>query len=185
MADRSQTLLQAASTIFVLMTVLPLLIFTGTLYTLGSLGRDSAQLGLGLSLVISLTGFAILRAIMRRLSELSRGIGRAAGDPGTPSRPQPAAAIAAMTPGLGAIDEVDEMAATMAALWRREAITHVGHQVVVSLVRGGDPMPGTLQELARPGLILNQHGEELTIPYHHIAGIEPAALPLAHRATDE
>lgn len=183
MADRSQTLLQAASTIFVLLTVLPLLIFTWTLYTLESLGRDSAQIGLGLSLLISLTGFAILRSIMSRLSELSRGIGRAAGDQGTPSRPQPAGAIAAMTPGLGAIDEFDEMAATMAALWRREAVTHVGHEVVVSLVRGGDPMPGTLQELARSGLVLNQHGEEVTIAYQHIAGIEPTPPPALHRPT--
>ena len=182
MADRSQTLLQAASTIFVLMTVLPLLIFTWTLYTLDGLQRDTAQIGLGLSLIISLTGFVVLRAIRSQLSELSRGIVRAVGDHGTQARSQPGSLAA---PGIGPIDEFDEMTATMATLWQREAVTHVGHQVVVSLVRGGDPMPGTLQELARPGLVLNQHGEELTIPYHHIAGIEPAALPLAHRATDQ
>ena len=180
MADRSQTLLQAASTVFVLTTVLPLLIFTWTLYSLGSLGRDGAQIGLGLSLLISLTGFAVLRAIMGRLTELSRGIGRAAGEPGAPSRPQPADPLAAITPGIGPIDEFDEMAATMSALWRREAVAHVGHQVVVSLVRGGEPMPCTLQELTPSGLVLNQNGEEVRIAYQHIAGIEPAAP--RHRA---
>ena len=178
MADRSQSLLQAASTIFVLMTVLPLLIFTWTLYTLDALSRDSAQIGLGLSLVISLTGFAILRAIMAQLSELSRGLVRAAGDqPPTASRPQPPFPVAATAPGIGAIDEFDEMTATMATLWQREAVAHVGHQVLVSLVRVPDPIPGTLQELTSSGLVLNRHGNEIKIPYTHIAGIEPAPTP--------
>ncbi len=177
MADRSHSLLQAASTIFVLTTVLPLLIFTWTLYTLDGLGRDTAQIGLGLSLVISLTGFLILRSIMAQLSELSRGLARAAGDQGTPSRPQPPGPVAAMAPGIGAIDEFDEMTATMAALWQREAVAHVGHQVRVSLVRAPEPISGTLQELTSSGLLLNRHGEEITIAYQHISGIEPAPPP--------
>ena len=174
MADRSRTLLQATSTIFVLMTVLPLLIFTWTLYRLGELSHESAQIALGLSLLISLTGFAILRSIMSRLSELSRGIGRAAGDQGLSLRPQAAVSVADVTPGIGSIDEFDEMTATMSALWQREAVTHVGHRVLISLVRVGDPMRGTLQELTPSGLVLNHDGEEIRIPYPHIAGIEPA-----------
>jgi hypothetical protein len=173
-ADRSHTLLQAASTIFVLTTVLPLLIFMWTLYTLDSLQRDTAQIGLSLSLVISLTGFVILRHIMSQLSELSRGLVRAAGDPGPPSGPSPPTSVAAATPGIGAIDEFDEMAATMAALWQREAADYVGHQVLVSLVRIPEPMSGTLQELTSSGLVLHRNGEELKIPYPRIAGIEPA-----------
>lgn len=175
MADRSQSLLQAASTIFVLMTVLPLLIFTWTLYTIEALSRDSAQIGLGLSLLISLGGFIILRSIMARLSELSRGLVRAAGDPPTASRPP--GSMAATAPGIGPIDEFDEMTDTMAALWQREAVAHVGHQVLVSLVRVSDPIPGTLQELTSSGLVLNRHGDEIKISYHHIAGIEPAPTP--------
>lgn len=177
MADRSHTLVQAASIIFVLMTVLPLLIFTWTLYTLDGLAINTAQIGLGLSLVISLAGFVILRSIMAQLSELSHGLVRAAGDQPTPSRPQPASPAAAPAPGIGPIDELDEMAATMATLWQREAVAHVGHHVLVSLVRAGDPVPGTLQELTPTGLILNQNGDPLKIPYHSIAGIEPARPP--------
>lgn len=174
MADRSQTLLQAASTIFVLMTVLPLLIFMWTLYTLDSLERDTAQIGLGLSLLISLTGFGILRSIMSQLSELSRGLVRAVGDQGTSPPP---GAVAPLTPGIGAIDEFDEMTATMAALWRREAVDHVGHPVLISLVGGLEPISGTLQELTSSGLVLNRAGEDMKIAYQRIAGIEPAAPP--------
>jgi hypothetical protein len=173
-ADRSQSLLQAASTVFVLMTVLPLLIFTWTLYMLGGLGSDSAQIGLGLSLLISLAGFGVLRSIMAQLSELSRGLVRAAGEPGTPS---PTPGTATMAPGIGPIDEFDEMTATMATLWQREAIAHVGHRVLISLVRDGDPIPGTLQELTPSGLVLNQNGTELKIAYQHIAGIERTTPP--------
>lgn len=174
MADRSQTLLQAASTIFVLMTVLPLLIFTWTLYTLDGLQRDTAQIGLGLSLIISLTGFVVLRAIMSQLSELSRGIVRAVRDHGTQARSQPGSLAA---PGIGPIDEFDEMTATMAGLWQREAVAHVGHQVLVSLVRVPEPIAGTLQELTASGLVLNRAGEDIKIAYQRIAGIEPASRP--------
>jgi hypothetical protein len=156
------------------MTVLPLLIFTWTLYTLDDLSSHTAQVGLGLSLVISLTGFAVLRSIMTQLSELSRGLAHAVGDQGTPARPQPAHPVAATAPGIGPIDEFDEMTATMATLWQREAVALVGHAVIVSLVRAGDPITGTLQELTSSGLILNQHGSDLKIAYQHIAGIEPA-----------
>ena len=176
MADRSHGLLQAASTIFVLMTVLPLLIFTWTIFTLGGLHRDSAQIGLGLSLVISLVGFVILRAIMSQFSELSCVIVRAVGEQGTPARSD-AGSLAAATLGIGAIDEFDEMTATMAGLWQREAVAHVGHQVLVSLVRVPEPIAGTLQELTASGLVLNRAGEDIKIAYQRIAGIEPASRP--------
>jgi hypothetical protein len=182
-ADRSHTLLQAASTIFVLMTVLPLLIFTWTIYTLDGLQRDAAQIGLGLSLLISLTGFVILRAIMSQLSELSRGIVRAVGDQGTPPRPEPGS-LATPAPGIGAIDEFDEMTATMAGLWQREAVAHVGHPVLVSLVRVPEPIAGTLQELTAAGLVLNRDGEDIKIAYQRIAGIEPASRPPAPPPTE-
>jgi hypothetical protein len=177
-ADRSSSLLQAASTIFVLMTLLPLLIFTWTLYRLDSLGSDSAQIGLGLSLLISLTGFFVLRSLMTQLSELSRGLVRAAGEQRTPSRPPPTApAAAAVAPGIGAIDQFDEMAATMAALWQREAVAHVGHPVLVSVVRAPEPITGTLQELTSSGLVLMRDGDQIKISYQHIAGIEAAPPP--------
>jgi hypothetical protein len=156
------------------MTLLPLLIFTWTLYKLDGLGSDSAQIGLGLSLVISLTGFAILRSIMAQLSELSRGLVRAAGDQAAPAGPQASGVLSTLAPGIGAIDQFDEMTATMAALWQREAIAYIGHPVVVSLVRAGTPLTGTLQELTPSGLLLTQNGENQKIAYQHIAGIEPA-----------
>jgi hypothetical protein len=110
---------------------------------------------------------------MAQLSELSRGLVRAAGEPGAPSRAA-AAETGTAAPGIGPIDEFDEMTTTMATLWQREAVGHVGHQVLVSLVRAGDPIAGTLQELTPSGLVLNHDGEEIKITYQHIAGIEPA-----------
>jgi hypothetical protein len=111
---------------------------------------------------------------MSQLSELSRGIVRAVGDQGTQARSQPGSLAA---PGIGAIDEFDEMTATMAGLWQREAVAHVGYQVLVSLVRVPEPIAGTLQELTASGLVLNRAGEDIKIAYQRIAGIEPASRP--------
>lgn len=133
--------------------------------------------------MISLIGFAILRAIMSQLSELSRGIVRAVGGQSTPARSD-ANSLAAAAPGIGAIDEFDEMTATMAGRWQREAVAHLGHPVLVSLVRVSEPIAGTLQRLVASGLVLNRAGEDIKIAYQRIAGIEPASRPPAPPSTD-
>src|SRR5207245_1673886 len=76
-APHPNSLQQAASAVFAVTTVVPLLIFVWTLHRLGSLSRIQSQLGLGLALVIALLGYYIFRRLMGQMSELIRGLGRA------------------------------------------------------------------------------------------------------------
>ena len=68
-SEPSRSLQQTASVLFVLMAVLPLLIFTWLLYRLDALSRHEAQIGLAVSLVLALAGFVIFRSLMRQLSD--------------------------------------------------------------------------------------------------------------------
>jgi positive regulator of sigma E activity len=57
---RTYTLRNAASIVFALTAVIPLLLFTYTLYLLGQLGQSQAQMGLGVALGCAL-GYLDLR----------------------------------------------------------------------------------------------------------------------------
>ena len=74
---RTRSLQQAASIVFVLTTVLPLLIFVWVLHSLDAMGHLRAQIGIVLSLVIAMLGFAILRTVMRRASDALHALVRA------------------------------------------------------------------------------------------------------------
>src|SRR2546425_2658208 len=78
-SPRPNSLQQAASAVFAVTTVVPLLIFVWTLHRLGSLSRLQSQIGLGLALGIALLGYYIFRRLMGQMSELIRGLGRAVG----------------------------------------------------------------------------------------------------------
>lgn len=69
---RTYTLRNAASIVFALTAVLPLLLFTYTLYSLSQLSRTEAQLGLGAALGCALVGLFIFSNLMARLSEVLR-----------------------------------------------------------------------------------------------------------------
>jgi hypothetical protein len=171
--DKSKSLQQAASTMFVLMTILPLLVFTWTLHTLDVLQRNEAQIGLALSLVLALSGFFILRSTMGRLSQLTQALSRAVERrPDLPRVPLPEHKAAAVAPGIGSIGEFEDMTATMAALWKREALSHIGRQVSVSVVRATEPLSGTLKEVSASGLLLERDGKEIAVNYQRISGIE-------------
>jgi HAMP domain-containing protein len=199
MADRAKTLQQAASTIFVLTAILPLLVFMWTLYRLNVLGTPAAQIGLGLSLALALLGFFILRSTMARLSEFTRALTKVAearaqarppaaqpaGQPGV-SFPAPAPPVgrlpqverlmdkkAAVAPAVGAISEFGDMTAAIASLWSREAIPHVGRPVLISVVRATEPLAGLLKEVTDEGLLLEREGKQVAVSYHRISGIEP------------
>jgi len=75
---RSNTLRQAASAVFALTTVLPLLLFVWTVHTLGVLSRLPAQVGLGLALAIALLGYWVFRRLMGQMSDLILALRRAA-----------------------------------------------------------------------------------------------------------
>ena len=67
---RSNTLRQAASAVFALTAVLPLLLFVWTIHRLGALWTLQAQVGLGLAATIALMGFFVFRGLMGRISDL-------------------------------------------------------------------------------------------------------------------
>src|SRR6267142_3612853 len=69
---RTYTLRNAASIVFALTAVIPLLLFTYTLYLLGQLGQFQAQMGLGVALGCALVGLFIFSNLMARLGELLR-----------------------------------------------------------------------------------------------------------------
>jgi len=71
-AGRTYTLRNAASVVFSLTAVLPLLLFTYTLYALNKLHETQAQLGLGVALFFALIGLFIFSNLMARLSEVLR-----------------------------------------------------------------------------------------------------------------
>src|SRR5260370_6267313 len=66
---RTYTLRNAASIVFALTAVIPLLLFTYTLYALNQLKLTEAQMGLGVALACALVGLFIFSNLMARLSE--------------------------------------------------------------------------------------------------------------------
>jgi len=69
---RTYTLRAAASIVFALTAVIPLLLLTYTLYSLNQLRLTEAQMGLGTALVCALVGLFIFSSLMGRLSEVLR-----------------------------------------------------------------------------------------------------------------
>jgi hypothetical protein len=238
-SPRPNSLQQAASAVFAITTVVPLLIFVWTLHRLGSLSRLQSQIGLGLALGIALLGYYIFRRLMGQMSELIRGLGRAVGTrsaadgrvnaaaqdraPGliaeyrppalgaqphsAPSasapRPVPAparvatvatpAAATATThtaaahtaeietprpqgiPGLGMIQEVDDLSRAMAKLWMGEAIVYKGRRVALSIMNARVPITGTLVDVTSEGLLVDQDGgKQVAVSFSRLSGIDAA-----------
>lgn len=109
---RTYTIRNAASIVFALTAVIPLLLFTYTLYALNQLKLTQAQMGLGVALACALVGLFIFSNLMARLSEVLRYLEEqqdAAARPGTvPSTPPASGAApeavarpAAAAPGSG------------------------------------------------------------------------------------
>ncbi|PYM35847.1 MAG: hypothetical protein DME15_05600 [Candidatus Rokuibacteriota bacterium] len=73
---RSKTLRQAASLVFAVTAILPLLLFVWTVYYLGALSRLSAQVGLGVALATSLMGYYVFRGLIGQMSDLIAVIGK-------------------------------------------------------------------------------------------------------------
>ncbi len=123
---RTYTLRNAASIVFALTAVIPLLLFTYTLYALNQLKLTEAQMGLGVALACALVGLFIFSNLMARLSEVLRyleeqqdGAGRA----GT-------GAVASAVPAVGG-----DVAA-------RPATTATGSNPAAAVFPGGLLVPG-------------------------------------------
>jgi len=74
--SKPSSLQQAASAVFAVTTVVPLLVFVWTLHRLSALSHVQSQVGLGLALGIALLGFYIFRRLMGQMSQLIHGLGR-------------------------------------------------------------------------------------------------------------
>ena len=235
------SLQQAASAVFGVTTVVPLLIFVWTLHRIGALAHIESQVGLGLALGIALLGYYIFRRLMGRMSSLIQGLGRVvqqglrpAGDAKAnlaaagkasgliteykpPAREQSAepaptvhvvqtpaahAAIAGATtpdsrqaapakalilepvpppvhrstpiPGLGMIQEMDDLSHAMAKLWMAEALGYKGRRVALTIMNARAPLTGTLVDVTHDELVLDQGGAQVTVNYGRLSGIDAA-----------
>ena len=74
---RQQGLQQAASMIFALVAVVPLLIFAWTLHAVGAMRNTQALVCLGLALAISLLGFWMFRSMLGRMAEVVQALAAA------------------------------------------------------------------------------------------------------------
>jgi hypothetical protein len=200
--SRQKSLQQAASMMFALVGIVPLLVFAYTLWEIGAIHRSLAQASLGLTLALMLLGFWLFRSLLARMSEIVSGLTRvveqaerasavasasaraaarrpaavsATGETPAPAASPfgaPPAAHPAQVPGFGAVRELGELARTMDLLWQREARVHVGRRVQIS-VANSEELTGRLVEATAEGLLLEPPGGgTIAIPYGRVQGIE-------------
>jgi hypothetical protein len=183
---RSRGLRQAASTVFILTTVLPLLIVTWTFYRVRALERVDVQLSLFLALGVALLGFAVFRSLMAQLSDVILSLrtlvawraSREGASPSTSSAAtaSPSKATAAAPAGnvaaLGEISELRESQSTITAMWQAEASTYLGRTVLVHVRNSSKPIAGTLLEVTPDGVLVEQNGKQVAIGYLRFLGIQ-------------
>jgi hypothetical protein len=86
-----------------------------------------------------------------------------------------AAPAATNVPGLGKIREVDDLSHAMAKLWMGEAIVYKGRRVSLSIMNARVPIVGTLVDLTREGLLVDQDsGGQVAVSYDRLSGIDTA-----------
>ncbi|MBI3825892.1 MAG: hypothetical protein HY294_07845 [Candidatus Rokubacteria bacterium] len=165
------TLRQAASLVFALTSVVPLLIFTYSLITLDALGKARYQINLVLALAVSLLGFHLSRIIMGRMTELLRSLSHT---PDTPDVPTVPTREQLQVPGIGVIQEFHEVRGAtdvLAALWKNEARAHVGQPVRIAVRNAIRPVTGLLIEAGAEGVRVEVDGQEVAIAYARFSSI--------------
>jgi hypothetical protein len=172
---KTRTLQHAASVVFALTAVLPLLIFAYTLYGLDVIARPLAQVGLALALAVALSGFVVFRIAVARLSWFIRVVqtARDGSEAG-------AARLGSMTtetriPGIGVIQEFGDFADMFGGLttfWRAEAEPHVGRRVLVSVRNSPQPVEGVLVQVTDEGVLVDQDGANVAVSYLRMSAIE-------------
>jgi hypothetical protein len=195
----TKSLKQAASTIFVLTTLLPFLIFVWIIYSLNAMQNLRVQIGLALALLVSILGFTVLRNVMAHTSEVlqllmraeSRDVATAPRGPVASSRAgatvagNPVPLVSAATsgrstppresePAIGTIRELQDATTVVAHLWRRHAEPLIGLPILVSLSNVDEPDTGTLSRITDDGLVLQRDGAEFGVLWRLITAIETA-----------
>ena len=167
-----RSLRQAASVVFALSAVLPLLMFTYTLYRLNGIREIQDQITLGLALVAALLGFHILRVIVTRLSGLVRDVGNVA------EQGEVRALVVdkdLQVPGIGTIQELQDIAETVDhlwAVWKAEAEPYLGRRVLVSVRNSPRPITGTLVQVTDDGVLLEEEGSLVGVSYRRVSAIQ-------------
>ena len=78
-------------------------------------------------------------------------------------------------PGLGMIQEVDDLSRAMAKLWMGEAIAYKDRRVAVSIMNSRTPITGTLVEVTLEGLLIDQDGgKQVAVSFSRLSGIDAA-----------
>ncbi len=107
---------EAASTIFALTAILPLLVFVYFMWRFGLLESAEAQIGIFFALTIALLGYVLFRRLTQRVADLGRALGQAVSAPAVDKTAAPAKAPAAKgsataaVAGLGQVNEIGEIA---------------------------------------------------------------------------
>jgi hypothetical protein len=170
--DKRQTLRYAASVVFALVAVIPLLMFTYTLVRLNALQDLQNQIALSLTLLAALTGFGILRLMVTRMSNLLYllyAVSRAAEQGAAPAE---AAAKDLKVPGIGPIQEFDQIAEMLWSVSKAKAEPYLGRRVLVSVRNSTRPIAGTVLEVTNDGVLLEENGREVGVSYRRISAIE-------------
>ena len=167
--DKSQTLRYAASVVFALVAVIPLLMFTYTLARLNALYDLQSQIALGVTLMAALTGFAILRLMVTRMSRLLDAVSQTAEQGAAPAA---AAAKDLKVPGIGPIQEFDQIAEMLWSVSKAKAEPFLGQRVLVSVRNSTQPIGGTVLEVTNDGVLLENNGREVGISFRRISAIE-------------
>lgn len=172
--NKGRTLQSAASIVFALVAVLPLLMFTYTLVRLNGLRDLHNQITLGLALMAALTGFGILRRMVKRMSSLLHAVGQATeqGD-----GPTSAAAKDLEVPGIGPIREFREAAEALWPVLRAKAEPYLGQRVLVSVKNSTRPIAGIVLEVTNEGVLLEENGLAVGVSYRRISAIEADRFP--------
>ena len=116
-SQRPWGLRRAADTIFALISLLPLVLFTFFMWHFGRLDETLAQVGVLLALIIALLGFVLFRQLVDRISDRILDLhqvveGRA------PETLAPASEQSAIVPGLGRIAEISDIAQAFSGMLR-------------------------------------------------------------------
>jgi hypothetical protein len=167
--EKSQTLRYAASVVFALVAVIPLLIFTYTLVRLNALDDLQNQIALSLTLLSALIGFGILRLMVKRMSNLLDAVSQTAEQGAAPAA---ATAKDLKVPGIGPIQEFDQVAEMLWSVSKAKAEPYLGQRVLVSVRNSRHPIAGTVLEVTNDGVLLEENGREVAISYRRISAIE-------------
>lgn len=185
---KGNTLAQAASVVFALVAVIPLLLFLYSLYSLDALGRTRYQITLAVALGVALFGLYILRLMVHRMSALIRAVPRvtaaaetAGGETERSAREGAPRRSEVQILGIGSVQEFGEMNEILDHMWRTEARHHMGRPVRISLRDGGNSVTGTVARIAPRSLILENDGRQESVEFDRMAAIEPTPISPSSR----